>query len=481
MWNEGCVSCAMTGAAAIAGRRSEWKTMREHALHALSCSAHNSTAAVYAAIAALRLGDRGTAVSELRAVLAFDPLCHLARCGLLLTGERNFDEFAGALHSDPHQTAADLYCDLIRAGLDAEGRALLDAVNERFGKTAMTSCLLGQSPSGLPVGRTFPHREEERIALLAALERDRDDEAAKYLLGCLFYSRRRYNEAASLWADCESWEALRCSAVYRYRIGGYAGAVGMLRKALGMNPGNEQLIFELAYVLNRTGAVPDDVVSEILANVPDIKTARDDIVMELVGAYNRSGRFEEALNALDRRFIPCEGGEGAVSSRYMAARHGIGMRLYEAGDYKGALEQFRAAQVLPQNLGAGLWHEAPLVPQRYMEGCCLEALGRREEAVPLWEWMLTLTVDYFSNMHLPELPVWQAKARLKLGHDRDEVLGELAKRVTAWESELDRSDPGHFSRTPFFISYIDNPASARKAYYTRLIGMANEFIESAEK
>lgn len=481
MWNEGCVSCAMTGAAAIAGRRSEWKTMRGHALHALSCSAHNSTAAVYAAIAALRLGDRGTAVSELRAVLAFDPLCHLARCGLLLTGERNFDEFAGALHSDPHQTAADLYCDLVRAGLDAEGRALLDAVNERFGKTAMTSCLLGRSPSGLPVGRTFPHREEERIALLAALERDRDDEAAKYLLGCLFYSRRRYNEAASLWADCESWEALRCSAVYRYRIGGYAGAVGMLRKALGMNPGNEQLIFELAYVLNRTGAAPDDVVSEILANVPDIKTARDDIVMELVGAYNRSGRFEEALNALDRRFIPCEGGEGAVSSRYMAARHGIGMRLYEADDYKGALEQFRAAQALPQNLGAGLWHEAPLAPQRYMEGCCLEALGRRGEAVPLWEWILTLTVDYFSNMHLPELPVWQAKARLKLGHDRNELLGELAKRVTAWESELDRSDPGHFSRTPFFISYIDNPASARKAYYTRLIGMANEFMESAEK
>ena len=64
MWNEGCVSCAMTGAAAIAGRRSEWKTMREHALHALSCSAHNSTAAVYAAIAALRLGDRGTAVGD---------------------------------------------------------------------------------------------------------------------------------------------------------------------------------------------------------------------------------------------------------------------------------------------------------------------------------------------------------------------------------------------------------------------------------
>lgn len=64
----------------------------------------------------------------------------------------------------------------------------------------------------------------------------------------------------------------------------------------------------------------------------------------------------------------------------MFAPHALGRGLFADGQYEQALEHFRAAQTLPENLGAGLWNEVLLVPHQYFEARCLEELGRGDEA-----------------------------------------------------------------------------------------------------
>lgn len=113
-------------------------------------------------------------------------------------------------------------------------------------------------------------------------------------------------------------------------------------------------------------------------------------------------------------------------------------------------------------------------------------LSQRTSAAIFWSCRLST----FSEMHLPELPVYQALAMKLLGMDArsDQALRMALK---AWTEAQARSDAGVFKTTPFFISYIDPPQWARPAHFQYLKGMAkvalgdrvnalNDFRQSVE-
>jgi len=133
-------------------------------------------------------------------------------------------------------------------------------------------------------------------------------------------------------------------AYYYERL--YEDALGELRRALKLNPGNTEARFNL-------------------------KTIRTRLEHFTAGkAYSRMGQRREAI-AEFRRAI-------ALDPRFIDARHRLGVELLEGGDPVEALRELdRAASLAP---GYRRMFEI-----RYAQGLALEAAGRPEEALIRFE------------------------------------------------------------------------------------------------
>jgi len=361
----------------------------------------------------------------------------------------------------------------VSAGFDAEAKQLLAdlPVYCNTDIAPVVAYAIGKPALANPAHRTFPTRPEEKKIL-----EGRSEELAKYLLGCLEFAHKRYDSAYKLWQECTCFEAIRCRAVYLWKMGKKDEAIRELDAAIAAAPECDQLIYEKAYLINHLGFDAKQAEEIIGSYVKDIDTARDDVCTEWASAAIRAGDYEKALWILNSHsFIPCEGGETIVAKQHINAHLGIGIKYYEAGEYSRALDELRIAQVIPDNLGAGLWHEDPLVPSKYREAMCLIKLNRADDAEKIFEYIEGIYVDFFSNMHLPELPIYQALSKIRLGK-AEEGIALARKYRDEWAASMARKDSGYFSTTPFFISYLDDAVEARNAYYNKLIDFADSVI-----
>lgn len=143
-----------------------------------------------------------------------------------------------------------------------------------------------------------------------------------------------------------------------------------------------------------------------------------------------------------------------------------------AGDFETALSVFRQALTLPATLGAGIWNRCKYVPYQYQIAVCLEKLGKKAEADEIFRTILDIEIEFFSKMHLRELPWYQALSAEHLGLQQKawNLMGK-AKRI--WTAELDKVDNGFFATTPFFISFAQPASELRKAYYGYLLGLVS--------
>ena len=147
-----------------------------------------------------------------------------------------------------------------------------------------------------------------------------------------------------------------------------------------------------------------------------------------------------------------------------------GMAKKDAGDYAGAYETLEKALTLPKSLGSGIWNRCKYVPYQFHMANCLEHMGRAEEAMAIYRMILDIEIEFFSNMHLRELPYYQALCAEKLGLQQ-KAWNLMAKAKRDWTKALTQKDNGFFATTPFFISFAQDPAIARRAYYQYLLGL----------
>jgi tetratricopeptide (TPR) repeat protein len=145
-----------------------------------------------------------------------------------------------------------------------------------------------------------------------------------------------------------------------------------------------------------------------------------------------------------------------------------------------ALEIFRKGQVLPQSLGAGIWNHCKLVPLKYFEAVCLERLGDKVSADEIFRYIATIGIEYFSNMHLKELPYYQAWAWRHLGEEL-KAQRLITKYRREWKDIDKVIDNGFFGTTPFFISFTDNPKQLRRAQHCYLNALIADFTGDKEK
>ena len=467
-WSEDSISASMTRASMLDAKKGAFKSAVKLADTALSRNTDNAVAAAIAAIAAYKAGNIECAKARVERELSRDRLNHLARYAAFLCGLITEEEFYAKLLSNPSQTCLDIAFDMLAAGFEDEVKAMLTALPKYVSDIAPTiAYMIGRPELANEMHRAFPSRPQE----IAVLESS-DSEYAKYLLGCLHFSQKRYDAAYDLWKNIDRYEAKRNVSAYLWKKGQHNKALAMLDEAIALKPDCEEMVYEKAYLLNKIGYDAQKTADQIAALVPSLADARDDIVTEWAAALIRAGKYDDALYLINNHiFIPCEGGETIVAKQHMNSWYGKGKDLYAAGDYEKALEAFRTAQVIPDNLGAGLWHVDPLVPSQYYEALTLTKLGKIDEANKIYEYISDIYLDFFSDMYLPELPIYEAMSLIKLGRE-DAAQALLAKYITRWENEKKRVDSGYFAQQPFFISYLDDAKTERDAFYNKLLTFA---------
>ncbi len=473
-WMADAVAPAMTRAAMLDGKRGDFAAAKACADNAIEYGAQNLTAIVLSAAADYKLGNKAQAVKALEKELERDPLNHFARWFLVVMGKLSEKKFFEKLNSNKSQTCLDIAVDMIDSGYSKEAMDLLSALPKYTDDIAPAiAYMIGDPTLMTDAHRTFPFRPLEAKVLA--------ENGANCLLAYYHYGDRRYDEAEALFAKGDDYASKRGLALCAYRRGDVERTLQLLDEAHALCPDMEQIVFEIAYVLNHTGAEPNAAAERIGSMIPSLANTRDDIATEWAAAYNRAHRYDEALAVLDgHSFVPCEGGETALARQYIAAWYGKGLDFRAAGRDDEALEAFRRAQTLPENLGAGLWHMATVVPAQYEEALLLEKQGDRAGAEKIYNYFGTLYVDFFSNMNLPLLPVYQALGDIRLGKT-DEAKALLEKTVADWKHEAERHDSGYFGTTPFFISYMDDPKTARKKHYDELIRTAEAVLDGTSE
>lgn len=476
-WCGSYVARSATRLACLDLKRGDSAAALKHAAWALQHDTLNPLAPV---VLMLAQPEHADAVAHV--ALANDPL-NLLVCWL--SGRKDF--FA-SLRSEASQSVLDMVFDLAGMGQYALCVRLLEELLAArpdqahamvYGALACYRHLLGQAfdlqpLETAPLGHTYPFRREEAQVLRFAMSQG--SQRAVFLLGCLLYDKRHYAEGGKLFeqytqavpGDYLGW---RCLAIACFsHLGRQDEALALMKKAVDMQD-SQQLLFETVSLMDKLNVDPAEKIAFLTSHPMEM----DNLFTELAKAYNQSGQHQKALDTLlDHRFIPCEGGEHAIADQYIFAHYALGMAEMAKGDYTAALAQFEASFVIPDSTGAGIWNRCKNVPCQFRKAECLEKLGRKAEADEIFRYINGIQVEFFSNMHLRELPYYQALSSRHLGLDcHAQNLMTHYKRE--WSAQLDRVDNGYFATTPFFISFVEDASRLRRAYYLYLCALVERF------
>ncbi|MBE6589792.1 MAG: DUF5107 domain-containing protein [Ruminococcaceae bacterium] len=472
------VAPAMTRIAVIDLKKRDFAAAKKHASVALDYGKNNGLARAAYVLALKGLGQNERAQALCKTYLREDPLDHFLR---YLSGDVHFYE---KLLSDSRQTCLDLCADLEAMGMYAEAKKLLKGlIDHMHGKgyrmiycaIGYYSALCGEDPGfaydaagSAELGPAFPVRICEMRMLRACIETC-DAAWARVLLGCLLYHKRHYREAAELWEACgdDPMAQRNLAVAYFSHLSRKEDALSLMRDLIDRYPTDETLLYEAVVLMNKMNRPAKEKIDLLLSRT----FTRDDITVELSKAYNQAGLPEKAIETLmSHSFVPCEGGEHSIADQYLFAYLTKGKRALDGGEYSEALKLFEEGQKLPQSLGAGIWNHCKLIPLRYHCALALEALGRTDEAREIYRYICGTEIEYFSNMHLPELPFYQALSYDRLG-DTLAARSLITEYKRTWSSIKDKTDNGFFGTTPFFMPFVDTASDLRRSYGLYLEGL----------
>lgn len=479
-WNTDAVCAACFHMGLLDLRAENYESACTHFVRSLGSNNSCVPARAFLGWAQHLAGDDENAEQTLQKALVSDALdlyTHMFRA--LIKGD--FMEFAKNIHTDVTQTALDLAEYLLEAGAYSAVVSLFDGLEIVCPLDAMPhyvrKVLTGDGRVTQGEGIAFPSRAFELAVLRKVVADDPGDMRAHYLLGCLLYAKDFPAQAEQHFVLCAQggdYRAWRNLAAIAYTAhDDIPRAKECMRNARSLAPaGEKQIVFESAYLMAKTGDPPRTIAEYLESAGHD----RDDLTVELARAYNHMGCPERARDVLlSRSFVACEGGEHYIADEYMYAGYLIGKRMYESGDYAGALRAFNEAQNLPRSLGSGLWNDVKRVPFRYFVAACFEKLGRHSEAEEVYRSFLKYHFDYFSDMYLNSLAYYLGRAYEELG-EAQKGRDLVQTRLEQFESELEKEDTGYFGTTPFFLVFIDQPARARRQYYSYPLMLFSRFL-----
>ncbi len=370
-WSAAQQETAFYYLAAIACRRGNYDEALAHVDRSLVKNAHNLKALGLRASLLRLMGRVDEAKQQLRKNLVLDAFDYRSRLEL--------EEMDGVSHDDTLALMGDRASSFIECAIDyADAGLYKDARNvlrlckndspmlkyyEAFyyvksgGETGLSE-ILAQAAARSPL-YCFPNRLEDIAVLTFALELNQQDAKAPYYLGCLFYDKRRYQEAQRLWElsvkidGCFPTVWRNLALTYYNNCGDSIKAKNAMEKAFALDTGDARIFLELDQLYKKLGMPPEGRLKQF-ETYQETFLRRDDLYTEYVTLLNLLGRHEQAYSLLmQRKFHPWEGGEGKVTKQYTVALTQMAYQALSAGDAAKAKALLEKALVFPENLGEG--------------------------------------------------------------------------------------------------------------------------------
>ena len=320
----------------------------------------------------------------------------------------------------------DCACDYMAAGLTEDALYALSFVAEYPLAAYYVAYLSGSKEAllraeAMPTGYCFPNRLED----IAVLRHGANLGGANacYYLGCLYYDRFRYDEAAALWKlavsrDPKHGKAWRNRSLYLFdKAGKPAEARQAMEKALECKGDDPRLLLEYQQLLKNSGASIEERLA-VYDRYPELLKHRDDCYLDRLTLVSQQGRYRDAIElARVKRFHIYEGGEGKLTKQHAWMHVLFGLELAKAGQ-KGQAE--------------GIYENGVNMPKSYGEAktffnqeahiyYCLGLLKKDEEATAAFE----KAAEY--KAAVSEISAFRALALQKLGRGEEaqQVIGEM--------------------------------------------------------
>ncbi|HHG8771771.1 TPA: DUF5107 domain-containing protein [Raoultella planticola] len=433
-WSGNCRDAAYWSLARLAMKRGDVPDALEKVDISLRFNASNHLAMGLKALALAKLQRLNEALDYIVVCLEQYPLSYPLHCVrwmvsqdgtsrenlLRITGRRgiNASLLAGWLLSIGQQTAAQAMLDLLdcqeaipmlwRAALSHDAR-----VRQQFIASA-------ERCHSLRV--RFPNTLDE-ILMLKTLG---DTPFARYLLGCFWYSKRRYEEAVACWHDTlaqapDYAPAHRLLGVYAWnKQQDAAQAMARLQRAVAIEPENARFRFELDYLCKLTGVPVNERLGYLKAHQA-VVLKRDDLTAELLSLWNCSGRYADAAQILrERAFHPWEGGEGKVTGQYLLNQLHCALQAIEGHAFTQATRWLEDALRYPHNLGEGRLPGQTDNDIWYLLGYCAAQSGEMQQAAEYYQRALqggtSLDAGRYYNDQPADYLFWQGMALRKCGN-----------------------------------------------------------------
>lgn len=462
-WSGNCRDAAFYSLARLAFRKGDFTQALTFVSQSLKFNASNNLAMGLKALGLHQTGASEAALAWIKEQLETYPLSyalHYARWAITqstadktelrrLTGQRgvNSSMLAGWLISLGAESAAK---DLLSLLQSRETIPLLwQAALESDSQEKQRYLDLAQKHFADKV--RFPNTLDE----IQMLQRLPEEGYAQYLLGCFWYSKRRYSEALACWQFTA--QQLPAFAPVQRVLGIHAWnkqqdaklAEQYLQRAVDLEPDNARFLFELDYLKKLTGCSTKQRLTDLTGR-REVALKRDDLTAELLSLWNIHGETQAAAQVLaERKFHPWEGGEGKVTGQYLINLQRRALDYIGEQQFGLAEELLQQALNYPENLGEGR-----LVGQSdndlwYLLAWCADQQNQSERANQFFARALKGGSSLATGRYYNDQPVdylfYQAMALMRSGQ-KEEAFQQFRSFITwADEHATDSVEPDFFA------------------------------------
>ena len=266
---------------------------------------------------------------------------------------------------------------------------------------------LGNQPKALeyyrlaeavPPDYVFPFQNEAVEVLRQAIAANPNDARAPYYLGNLLYDWQP-EEAARLWEVSAALDPsfaivhrdLATAYVHQKSGSDLDRAIAEMEKAVSLDRKYPLHFTELDILWEQAG-IPIEKRLAVFERNREIVAQRDDAQNRFIALKIANGEYDEAIQMMTgRHFAMVEGSNLNVAEQWTNAHLLRGQQRLSAGRPKEALEDFRAAGVIPSNLpsarslGFDGGEDRRARELDYWTGSALEGMGEHQKALESWK------------------------------------------------------------------------------------------------
>jgi tetratricopeptide (TPR) repeat protein len=431
-WSGNCRDAAFWALARLAMKKGDYADALTKVEQSLLFNGSNNLAMGLKALVLAKLGRKDDALAWIDAQLIAQPLSyplHYARWDI-----RGSDFDREALRDVTGRrgiNASYLAGWLLSLGQKTQALRLLEILDSQETLPMLWRAALGGDPEQcLQQARAcfarrvrFPNTLDE-VQMLQQLPHDA---FASYLLGCFWYSKRRYAEAIACWQQTLQKEpdfapAHRLLGIYHWnKLHDAQIAQRYLAQAVALEPENARFLFELD-CLAKLNATPVAARLAQLESRQNIVFKRDDLTAELLSLWNSSGKWPQAAGVLrEKVFHPWEGGEGKITGQYLLNQMHLALALLQDDEPGKAAELLQQALRYPHNLGEGRLPGQTDNDIWYLLGTCATKQGDNAKALHCFRQATlgdsTLDAGRYYNDQPVDYLFWQGMAMRALGED----------------------------------------------------------------